>query len=218
MFPWEVNVCVFKLNSLSSLKHLLFLLLFAQWEEPFLPLYTSQAPLLLCHASRFIFSQFSERQTGTYHPIHEAERNRELGKVGEGLTVRLTWQLLGPKETTVAPHHTKDTPCVWYSVVQCSGQEELEAQWEFAQQCTGSHSLYRGRDGNAESVKTAWKRGRGWKRVNGRGRGKRKGNSQGRLGKMYSVMPCHSFHLWFVNAELSIHCTPQELFSSVIRL
>lgn len=37
---------------------------------------------LLCHASRFIFSQFFffERQTGTYHPIHGAERIREYGE------------------------------------------------------------------------------------------------------------------------------------------
>lgn len=68
-------------------------------EELLHSLYTPQAPLLLCHASRSIFSQFSERQTGTYHPIHEAEREGHGvvlgGKVGEGLPVWWTSQLFG---------------------------------------------------------------------------------------------------------------------------
>lgn len=56
-----------------------------------------------------------------------------------------------------------------------------------------------------------------WERVEeGKRQGEReeKGNGQGRVGKMYSMVPRHSFHLLFVNVDLTDHpLLPQALLN-----
>lgn len=69
-------------------------------------------PPWLCRASRFIFNPFPERQPGTCCPIHAVERTRELWKVGEGLGFHWTSKLLRPKEATIPPQCSRDTPCL----------------------------------------------------------------------------------------------------------
>lgn len=94
---------------------------------------------------------------------------------------------------------------VWYSAVQWTrgGRGTVRV-------CiTGSYSLSRGRDGNAESVKLHESLGEGKRQ----GEREEKGNGgQGRLGKMHSMTPRHSFHYLFVNVELTVRPVLPQAF------
>lgn len=115
------NECkIHRTNLVCSLRHKLKITVKQTRQKKNKPSFSSrtlQVPLLLCHASRFICSQFSERQTGTYHSIHGALRTCELGG-GSGVSSNRgngnQWRPL---------HHNQDPPCLHYRA------EQLAALW-----------------------------------------------------------------------------------------
>lgn len=91
---------------------------------------------LLCHASRFIFSQFFFFwKTDWNLPSYTRGREKQgiRGKLGRGFSAHLTWLMLWLQEATDTLHHTRDTPfpTTQCGTVQCSGQEVVEKRWEF---------------------------------------------------------------------------------------